>query len=100
MKRWLLCLVLGFSAAGCPAVLKPVQLTPEQQAILVEDTNPYRNEWLHDNCEVVDVTRTLTPNRARLRASEAGGNYVEVIYSASPLDLYSVMFNCPQIPPY
>lgn len=96
MKRILLSALL---LSGC-AVFRPVPLTPEQEAILVEETNPPRNEWLHGNCELKEVTQVLSPNRAKLNASQVGANYVEVIYASSPIDLYVAMFSCPQIPPY
>lgn len=76
------------------------ELTSEVRQILVEETNPWRNEWLHNNCEVKDVQTNFTANRSRIQASRVGANYVEVIYSASPLNLNVVMFYCDQIPPF
>ena len=102
-KIYLSLVLIALGLGGCKGffqALKPVQLTADQEAILVEETNPSRNEWLHDNCQIKDVMQVLTPRRARLRASESGANYVEVLYAPSPFNLYSVMFSCPQIPPY
>jgi hypothetical protein len=102
MKRTLVLALLALSGASCRAFLNGGRepLTPQQQAILVEETNPYRNEWLYQRCEVKDVKTVFTPNRARREASAVGANYVEVLYSQSPLNLNVVMFNCPEIPPY
>lgn len=103
MKKLCCSVLLLLSMGGCKGLLQklqPVQLTSDQEAILVEETNPARNEWLHDNCQIKDVMQVLTPKRAKLRASESGANYVEVLYAPSPFNLYSVMFSCPEIPPY
>lgn len=102
MKKYILlaALMSGCKLFGGLGVLGAVQLTAQQQAILVEETTPSRNEWLHDNCQIKNVDHVITPRRAKLNADKNGANYVEVLYSDSPFSLYSVMFACPNIPPY
>jgi hypothetical protein len=102
MKKYILLLALmsGCKLFGGLGILQRVQLTPQQDAILVEETNPARNEWLHDNCQIKNADFVRTARRAKLNADKSGANYVEVLYSDSPFSLYSIMFACPNIPPY
>ena len=100
MKKYILLAALLSGCGLFKGALSPVQLTAQQQAILVEETNPARNEWLHDNCQIKNVDFVRTSRRAKLSADKNGANYVEVLYSDSPFSLYSVMFACPNTPPY
>jgi hypothetical protein len=100
MKKLLLASLLLSGCGLFQGALQAVSLTPQQEAILVEETTPPRNEWLYDNCQIKNVDHVITPRRAKINADKSGANYVEVLYSDSPFSLYSVMFSCPNIPPY
>ena len=85
MKKYILLAALMSGCGLFKGILQPIQLTAQQEAILVEETTPARNEWLHDHCQIKNVDFVRTPRRAKLRADQSGGNYVEVLYSDSHL---------------
>jgi len=76
--------------AGCPA--------PEGPRVPMGFVSEEADEWLHDNCRVVQVLEGCATD-AQNAATRGGGNFVELVYRSSHWNIAAVVFACASAPP-